>query len=52
MIAVIDGATYVYEMEKILPDISKFIEVTFNSWHKVDKETQNLFDTDSSIKSV
>ena len=37
-VVIIDRANYVKEMEKILPDTNKFLEVTFNPKHKANKE--------------
>ena len=38
-------------MGKILPDTNKFLKVTFNPTHKVNKEIRHLLDIKSSIKN-
>ena len=38
-------------MEELLSDKSKFIKVTFNPKHKVNKELRHLLDMESTIKS-
>ena len=38
-------------MEKILSDTSKFLKVTFNPKHEVNKEIRHLLDIESSIKN-
>ena len=50
-VVIIDRANYVKEMEKILSDTNKFLEVTFNPKHKVNKDLWRLLDIDSSIKN-
>ena len=38
-------------MEELLSDKSKFVKVTFNPKHKVNKELRHLLDMESTIKS-
>ena len=40
------------EMQKILSDTNKFVKVSFNSKHKVNKEIRHLLDIELSIKIV
>ena len=50
-VVITDRANYVKEMEKILSDTNKFLKVSFNPKHKVNKEIQHLLDIESSIKN-
>ena len=43
-VVIIDRANYIKEMEKILSDTNKFLKVTFNPKHKVNKEIRDLLD--------
>ena len=49
-VVIIDRANCVKEMEKTLSDTNKFLKVTFNPKHNVNKETRHLLDIESSIK--
>ena len=45
---ILDRISYVFEMEKLLKDSSKFREVAFK--HKVNKEVRHLTNIQSNIK--
>ena len=47
----IDRANYITEMKKILSDTNKFVKVSFNSKHKVNKEIRQLLDIESSMEN-
>ena len=49
-VVILDQVSYVFEMEKLLGDTSKFIKVAFNPTHKVSKEVRHLTDIESNIK--
>ena len=46
---ILDRVSYVFEMEKLVGDTSKFIKVVFNLNHKVNKEVRHLTDIESNI---
>ena len=48
-VVIIDRANYLTEMQKILSDTNKFVKVSFNSKHKVNKEIRHLLDIESSL---
>ena len=47
---IVDRISYVFEMEKLLGDTSKFLKVAFNPKRKVNNEVRHLTDTESKIK--
>ena len=47
---ILDWVSYVFEMEKLLGDIIKFIKVAFNPKHKVNMEVRHLTDIESNTK--
>ena len=49
-VVILDRASYVFEMEKLPGDTSKFIKVAFNFKHKVSKEVRHLTDIESNMK--
>ena len=49
-VVIVDRVSYVFEMEKLLGDTSKFIKVAFNPKRKVNKEVRHLTDIESKIK--
>lgn len=46
-----DRSSYVTRIDKLLSRKSKFVKVTFNTKHKVNKEVRHLLDMESTIKS-
>ena len=47
---ILDRISYIFEMEKLLKDSSKFREVAFKHKHKVNKEVRHLTNIQSNIK--
>ena len=46
-----DRSSYVTRIDKLLSRKSKFVKVTFNTKHKVNKEVRHLLDMESTIQS-
>ena len=47
---ILDWVSYVFEMEKLLGDIIKFMKVAFNPKHKFNMEVRHLTDIESNAK--
>ena len=45
-VVILDRASYLFEMEKLLADTRKSIKVTFNPKHKINKEVRHFTDTE------